>query len=85
MDQDSDEPGRIASDYVRQHGTEAVIYIDGDIAKALGTHRWEEYRMLQQARLRLRRLELFDQISRQMRGSFGNPPKSGPLRPSLIT
>jgi hypothetical protein len=73
MDQDSDEPGRVASEYLQEHGGEAVIYIDGDIAKALGTHRWDDYRMLQRARLRLRRLELFEQISQQMRGGFGRP------------
>jgi hypothetical protein len=82
MDHVPDEPGRIASEYLQQHGGEAVIYIDGDIAKALGTHRWEDYKLLQRARLRLRRLELFEQISMQMRGSFGRTSEPVSLRSS---
>jgi hypothetical protein len=83
MDHVSDEPGRVASEYLQEHGGEAVIYIDGDIAKALGTHRWEDYRLLQRARLRLRRLELFEQISQQMRGGIGRPAERVTLQRSL--
>jgi hypothetical protein len=84
MDQSTDEPGRVASEYLQRHGGEAVIYIDGDIAKALGTHRWEDYKLLQRARLRLRRLELFEQISLQMRGSFGRSAEKVDLRSNLF-
>ena len=84
MDQSNDEPGRVASEYLQRHGAEAVIYIDGDIAKALGTHRWEDYKLLQRARLRLRRLELFEQISLQMRGSFGSAAGNANLPSNLF-
>ena len=84
MDQSIDEPGRVASEYLQRHGGEAIIYIDGDIAKALGTHRWEDYKLLQRARLRLRRMELFEQISFQMRSRFGRPPERMTARSNLF-
>jgi len=70
MDHVSDEAGRIASEYAARHGRDALIYLDGDIAKALGTQRWDDYKLLHQVRLRLRRMQMFDQIDRggQSRG-----------------
>ena len=66
MIQISDEAGEIASYYLRRHGGAAIIEIDGAVADALRADLWEEHRLLLRARLRLRRLELFEQIACRM-------------------
>jgi len=67
MDNQSDEAGRIASEYIQRHGGEAMLRIDAAIAQALGSARWNDHNMLLRARLRLRRLQLFERISLRMR------------------
>ena len=58
----SQDPRRIASTYTRQHGSDAVVYLDGDISKALGQQRWTDYKTLQDARRRLAGIGIFEQI-----------------------
>jgi len=77
MDHVSDEAGRVASEYVTKHGRDALIYLDGDIAKALGTHRWDDYKLLHQVRLRLRRIQMFDQLEKSSR-PLGFTTANGP-------
>ena len=62
----SQEPGQLASEYLQRHGGEAIIHLDGQIATALNAQRWDDYGLLLRVRLRLRRLELFEQISQRL-------------------
>ena len=71
MEKDPDQPGRVASDYLGKYGRDAVIYIDGDIAKALGTQRWDDYKLLHRARIRMRRMQLSQQLEQRAGGGFG--------------
>jgi len=68
----SDEAGEIASYYLQKHGGDAILEIDGAVADALRAERWQEHQVLLRARLRLRRLELFDQIALRMSGGPAN-------------
>ena len=58
----SNDPAVVAAIYQQQHGADAVVYLDGDIAKALGQQRWTDYETLQSARRRLDRQLIFEQI-----------------------
>ena len=69
MIHDPNDAGHIASEYLRLHGGEAILCIDADMTKALDADNWDHYSLLRGARLRLRRLELFEQISRQLSAS----------------
>jgi len=81
MDHGSDQAGRIASDYLRRHGGAAILEIDGAIIDALDAQRWDDHTMLLRARMRLRRLQLFEQISQRMsRRIGGSPPTPLPRR-----
>lgn len=75
MDHIPDEAGRIASDYVGKHGRDALVYLDGDIAKALGTQRWDDYKLLHQVRLRMRRQFVIGQAEEKVRN--GSPKLAG--------